>query len=436
MDALCRSLPNLNGALPPGLPRDVVDDVVQSLLRRSALNATTLSALRHCELGTLSLAGCRGVTDAWLEPLATAAASSSSVSSSSQSGGGSSSNSNAGSGSTSCTPTSSPQLSPRVMMQVTPFGCDVELESMDLEENVKTSDIFYGTFESHRLVDGGSACSSSSFVSATSNLVPSFSACEDHPMVTVADEMHPYLRPPSPPLTEDTKISSYRIPTSSVTSTLTVLDIRGSQGLTDRGLLQLTDLTGLEVAKLDNCHALTGRGLLAFSRSHRLHTLSLANCRRLTDEAVINVSHLLSLQALSLDGCRCLTDRSLAALSDLYELRKLDLSQCDLITDEGVEQLEHLEYLEELSLGWCRQITDQGIQALANHPERGRNLRILRLARCSLTDEGVGHLGLLSALEELDLNGCNTIGSTALGNALAKMPKLVGLDVSYCPGIM
>ncbi len=113
-------------------------------------------------------------------------------------------------------------------------------------------------------------------------------------------------------------------------STLTLLDLRGSQRLTDRGLLQLsyTPLRTLEVALLDNCHGITGRGLIAFAKSHRLHTLSMSNCRRLTDEAVVNVSHLgPSLVALNLGGCRCLTGRSLEALSGMVELRRLDLSQ-------------------------------------------------------------------------------------------------------------
>lgn len=117
------------------------------------------------------------------------------------------------------------------------------------------------------------------------------------------------------------------------TSALTLLDLRGSQRVTDRGLLQLSHspLLSLEVARLDNCHGITGRGLLAFSRSRRLHTLSVSNCRRLTDEAVVNVSHLgASLMALNLGGCRCLTDRSLEALGGLIMLRKLDLSQVRL----------------------------------------------------------------------------------------------------------
>jgi len=388
-DALCRSLPYLNGELPPGLPQDVVDDVAKSLIQHSALNETTLRSLRNCELGELTLAGCRGVTDSWLEPLSTNTSS----------------------------------FYPTVAQAN-------GIESMDLEDE-RPSDIFYGSFDFHTK-DESSFCSTSSFVSATSN-----HHIDDHTMIDAPTSpmlmSSEYMESKKRSRCSPARSTSFA---SSVTTNLTLLDIRGSQNLTDRGLMHLTSLNSLEVAKLDNCHSLTGRGLLAFANSHRLHTLSLANCRRLTDEAVINISHLLSLEALSLDGCRCLTDRSLAAISDLYDLRKLGLSQCDLITNEGLQQLEHLEALEELSLGWCRQITDQGIKTLAGHPERERSLRILRLARCPITDEGVAYLSKLQSLEELDLNGCSNIGSTALGNTLEKLKNLTVLDVSYCPGIM
>ena len=236
------------------------------------------------------------------------------------------------------------------------------------------------------------------------------------------------------PICESSPLSSYIRP--SITSTLTLLDLQGSQCLTDRGLLQLVGLSRLEVAKLDNCHSLVGRGLLAFSSSHRLHTLSLASCRRLTDEAIVNISHLISLEALSLDGCRCLTDRSLAAITGLYALRKLDLSQCDLITNDGLDQLQKLESLEELSLGWCRLITDAGINILTTQAGRASTMRILRLARCPITDEGVSYLGRLLTLQELDLNGCSNVSSVALGNTLEKMKDLQTLDVSHCPGIL
>jgi len=299
-----------------------------------------------------------------------------------------------------------------------------------LDDDRKPRDIFYGTF------DEASSCSTSSFVSAASN--PYADASEDHVMPDVAFPQDPPPMDDSPRMA-DVPIKSIPEPpvwTPSVTANIMLLDLRGSQRLTDRGLMMLTDLTALEVAKLDNCHGLVGRGLLVLSSSHRLHTLSMSNCRRLTDEAVINISHLLSIEALSLDGCRCLTDRSLAALADMYGLRRLGLGQCDLITDAGLEQLENLECLQELSLGWCRQITDQGIDSLTSQHGRQSNLQILRLARCPITDDGVGHLARLSALEELDLNGCSRIGSSALGKTLRTLVHLETLDVSYCPGVL
>ena len=118
------------------------------------------------------------------------------------------------------------------------------------------------------------------------------------------------------PIPEDSKPSPIPKPyystskTTIIAAQLKVLDLRGSQRLTDRGLLQLGELSSVEVVKLDGCHSLVGKGLIVFSSANYLHTLSLANCRRLTDEAVINNSNLTSQTALILDGCRSLTDRS------------------------------------------------------------------------------------------------------------------------------
>lgn len=414
-DTLCRSLPYLDGELPPGLPQDIVDDIVNSLVQHSALNATTLKVLRNCELGTLSLAGCRGVTDDWLEPLSSPVIA------------------------------SSPQLSYYSPPQAVVDHMDLD----DCEDNKKPADLFFNaSFDHNQSEDNSSSyhevveessCSSSSFHSASSTPFSPSSNMTDHLMIQhqgrFKDSM---VRTASPVPMEGCVVDHDQdlFPVSSVTGNLTLLDLRGSQRLTDKGLMQLSDLSRLEVARFDNCHSIVGRGLVALSSSHRLHTLSLANCRRLTDEAIINISHLTSLEALSVDGCRCLTDRSLAAISGMYGLRKLDLSQCDLLTDNGIADLEHLHNIEELSLGWCRAISDRGIESLTSHTGRGSVLRILRLARCPITDEGVEYLGRLTSLEELDLNGCSNVGSAALGKTLGCLPKLTTLDVSYCPGIL
>jgi hypothetical protein len=317
-DNVCRNLPYLDSDLPPGLPHDVVDDIVKSLMKHAALNATTLRILRNCELGALSLAGCRGVTDEWLQPL----------------------------GSRSLT--ASPVLS-----HISQSEEYERIESMDLDFPRPSHD----SLTQKQTVAGSeaSSCSTSSFLSASST--PYEADLESAPKDV---KFSPTERTPSSPIPMNDFMvhnPSAMVPSATITSYLTLLDLRGSQRLTDRGLMQLHDLGSVEVVKLDGCHSLVGHGLLAFTRSHRLHTLSLANCRRLTDEAIINVSHLNSIEALSLDGCRCLTDRSIAAMSGLYDLQKLDLSQCDLITDEGIDHLHDLEALNELSLGWCRLIT-------------------------------------------------------------------------------
>eukprot|EP00543_Licmophora_paradoxa_P011220 CAMPEP_0202458294 /NCGR_PEP_ID=MMETSP1360-20130828/24288_1 /ASSEMBLY_ACC=CAM_ASM_000848 /TAXON_ID=515479 /ORGANISM="Licmophora paradoxa, Strain CCMP2313" /LENGTH=774 /DNA_ID=CAMNT_0049078775 /DNA_START=145 /DNA_END=2469 /DNA_ORIENTATION=+ len=403
VDALCRSLPNLEGDLPPGLPQDVVDHVVKSLINHSALNATTLRILRNCEIGSLSLAGCRGVTDEWLEPFSCVSTQSDTTS-------------------------SSPQFSYFSSSPPDP------MERIDLGPVHPMSPP--KSLKQHDSAHEDASCSTGSFISASS--VPFESGSFDQDMID------PLSTPKSSAslLVQDfvmhgpDTLHLDPTPVPLVTSSLTLLDLRGSQGLTDRGLLKLSKLNCLEVAKLDGCHSLTGRGLLALSSSHRLHTLSLANCRRLTDEAIINISDLISIEALVLDGCRCLTDRSLCAISNLVDLRKLDMSQCDLITNEGVDHIHGLEMLQELSFGWCRCISDEGIDALTLQPGRSTTLRILRLARCPLSDVGVESLGRLAALEELDLNGCSDINGVVLGNTLGRLHQLRTLDVSYCPGIL
>ena len=364
----------------------MVDKIVQSLTSHAALNSTTLRTLSKCELGALSLANCRGVSDEWLASLS----SSMSLGSSDRTYPNGidgiqrirSASAASASSFMSGVPSSPPPFrdistgSPSMMMDLEEYD-DLHTgdyaQSLPLLPQSQEEDEDEQNYSNNSMVDCSAGSwesrSTSSFVSASSRpaspLLPSvlpppefFSLNYSSPTPSSSLWLYPVRAPPlengniqhgstlpllhQRPLmntgdssyTDETSYNDISFTTSNTmsctASTLTLLDLRGSQRLTDRGLLQLshTPLSSLEVVKLDNCHGITGKGILAFSRSHNLHTLSLANCRRLTDEAVVNVSHLgSSLMALNLDGCRCLTDRSLLSLSGLVELRKLDLSQ-------------------------------------------------------------------------------------------------------------
>ena len=388
----------LDGELPPGLPQDIVDKIVHCLISHHALNGTTLRALKFCEVGTLSLANCRGVTDAWLRSLNERSLGNLPL--------------------TKSEPIHSDNINEKneysIASDDSPAGESQSSSCQEYDFKAKTEPSFSG---------GDASSSSTSFASAMSNPFPSKSPLP-HEKESNYEEYSGYINVPIPQ-------------PSSITSTLTTLDLSGSQRLTDRGLLQLHSLHLLEVAKLDHCHSLKGKGLIAFASSHSLHTLSLANCRRLSDEGIINVSHLQSISALSLDGCRSITDQAMEAISNLINLRKLDLSQCDLISNEGIQFFRTITLLEELSLGWCRLISDEGIKELVTQVDtRGQCLKILRLARCPITDAGMLYLRKLVSLEELDLNGCSEIGSSALGTVLERMTRLTSLDVSYCPSIL
>lgn len=420
---------------------------MQSLTSHAALNSTTLRTLKRCELGSLSLANCRGVSDEWLIALSSSSLSSGSpnrkslancdgqrLRSASTASNDWNKTNNASSfnrgGYNMSEPSSPPPLRDIHPTQfVVPSNhsssfLDVASSSsmmMDLDDyddlnsggdslrNLQPLPLLPQAHQEQEDDDqdpdsmedccakSNESRSTSSFVSASSRpaspLLPSVlpppeffslkwsspassSSLWLHPMrgsgMTDAHDndmltlpLSPQKRSPLPTgngngadpnaLYTDKRSfndeTSYNDSNKDTASTLTLLDLSGSQRLTDRGLLQLsnTPLRFLEVARLDNCHGITGRGMLAFSHSRRLHTLSLANCRRLTDEAVVNVSHLgTSLMALNLGGCRCLTDRSLEALSGLVELRKLDLSQVRyrlnllaLLEGNGVRAFSH-----------------------------------------------------------------------------------------------
>jgi Leucine Rich repeat len=388
----------------------VVDDIVQSLYDHSALNASTLAALRNCELSHLSLAGCRGVTDSWLAAL-------------------------------------SGNHSEEDAMDVDMDknkGKGKDERNPGKEQNQDNGD----PIQLFRQPDDGSTGTASSYVSAHQDAMFMTAL----PVDVQTDEELTYMDTSQHQFQEDALLvpvddddddpQMYQVTMSAEDSipcfaeSLVTLDLRGCQLVTDSGLMHLGDLYALKEAYLDECHSITGSGLLFLSECYDLVTLSLGNCRRLGDEGILHIAHLDSLKELNLSSCRCLTDQSLVAISLLYDLRSLQLSLCDEITNRGLDELAPLERLTLLRLGWCRRITDVGIQRLCEHTGRSVMLHVLELSRTDISDECLPSLARLRSLRELDVRGCTNLSSLALGNALANLPHLTTLNVAYCPAIM
>merc|ERR1712232_1363742 len=59
IDQICRSLPDLDGDIPPRQPQYIINAILDSLMNHGALNATTLRPFRHYELDQLPFRGSR-----------------------------------------------------------------------------------------------------------------------------------------------------------------------------------------------------------------------------------------------------------------------------------------------------------------------------------------------------------------------------------------
>jgi Leucine Rich repeat len=478
-DTVCRNLPFMKCDLPRGLPQDVVDDIYNSLIRNRALNSTTLKAFRNCEVGTIEFSNCRGVTDEWLEHLS------------------SSQNETDYDWKNQFTENKQPVICtnlsyPSVAIMQRDFVSSQKLDvTVDIDEqgvSTNKGESFSTAVDTQQQpadgklqINENSSWSTSSFLSANSNqqecthMALSIDSYDDTDQgmddYVEKDKVKEDERRPSMDETELSDTSSnQKMPQSEISVVYTtegfghsttesyfvspnltsiephfcatvntkVLDLRGCQSLTDRGLILLTNLYNLEEAYFDDCHSLSGRGLSALSKSQNLHLVSLRNCRRLTDDGIIHLSQSNRfLETFILEGCRCLTDRSMFSISSCTNLGKLDLSQCDLISDDGLKQLKELRKLTYLNLGWCRKITDHGLDTLTSQPGRRDNLIELVLARCiSISDIGIEYLTRLLNLERLYVNGCKAISSTVLGRTIQNLKKLTTLDASYMPGIL
>ena len=159
-----------------------------------------------------------------------------------------------------------------------------------------------------------------------------------------------------------------------------------------------------------------------------LKMLSLGNCRKLTD--VRPLSSLTSLEELNLEWTE-INDQSLRAIATSFtRLAKLDVFRCRSITAEGFACLSSLVSLEELNAGFTI-IDNKGLRAIATSLTR---LTKLDLHGCdSITAEGFSCLSSLISLEELDVQE-TSIDDERL-RVLDSLPSLQELYLQGCNSV-
>ena len=210
----------------------------------------------------------------------------------------------------------------------------------------------------------------------------------------------------------------------------------GQTGVTDKGLVTLSDFATLTHLDLRDC-PLTNTGLNDLAKLSDLRALRLSGksgATQVDDEGLAFLAKITKLRALALDflwvseaGLAKLTqrdsleelylagtltgDETLAVLIRFSNLRKLRIAQTG-VTNSGLAHLTKLSQLAELDLSENSHISDDGLAHLASM----RRLTHLNLWRLPVTDAGIAHLVELINLESLNLDntGLTDAGLTHL----------------------
>ncbi|KEG06753.1 putative leucine-rich repeat protein [Trypanosoma grayi] len=202
--------------------------------------------------------------------------------------------------------------------------------------------------------------------------------------------------------------------------TLEEVDLSGCEGLRTVGALgRLPALRELDLG----CTAITDEELQGLSASHSLMKIVLCNCKHLTD--VSPLASIKTLEEVDLSGCEgvrtvgdlgrlpVLRELDLGPLASIKTLEEVDLSGCEGVGTVGA--LGRLPALRELFLG-CTAITDGELQGLS----ASRSLVKIVLQTCKHLTE-VSPLASIKTLEEVDLSGCEGVGTVG---ALGRLPAL------------
>lgn len=232
-----------------------------------------------------------------------------------------------------------------------------------------------------------------------------------------------------------------------------VSDMRfdGSVSVTDAGLAHLARQTFLDELKLENMD-LSDASVAIISKLAKLKKLHISG-KKITNEGLAPLAKLTRLEELTIE-CPGITDEGLAAVSNLKRLTDLTVREAKL-TLAAYDRLKDLPVLEDVSLSMEVEEDDLYVEKIS----QVRNYRFLRLNGAGITDASAPHLAKMTGLEGLVLNQVNMTDTglsqltslTALGDLqldgcihltdkglapLGKLPSLLSLSVRSCPWII
>lgn len=163
------------------------------------------------------------------------------------------------------------------------------------------------------------------------------------------------------------------------------LGVSDLPGLTNKGINFIACMTEqLSRLELQWNHNINDHGIRTLSKLQQLKILDLSGSRGFSDNGLLFVSSMLTLCELTLQRCY-VADTGIKELSKLIGLRRLNLSYTGL-TDIGVAELGSLINLEWFDVSHCKGVSDASVEVVVTLL---LSLRWLGVKHTSVTHEGV-----------------------------------------------
>lgn len=149
-----------------------------------------------------------------------------------------------------------------------------------------------------------------------------------------------------------------------------------------------------------------------------IETLSLATNKNFTGKGLAKLTFVLN---LDLFGCNHLQDNDFTDLSNQFE--SLNLAMCRKLGDKTIHKLGTLPHLRHLTLTGNKNVTDKSLEMLP------KDLLILNVSSCSLTDEAFKAISKMKKLQDLAIRNTEISGE----NLSSDLPlSIVKLQLGGC----